>query len=69
MHSKIRTLFAVSLVLAFVLTAALSPAAAAPRNAEKVPGQYIVVFKDSVADVEGKVNAIAAQHGLGVQRA
>ncbi len=68
MHSQIRSVFAASLVLALLFTAALNPAAAAPRNGDKVPGQYIVVLKDSVVDVEGKANALAAQHGLSVLR-
>ena len=31
-----------------------------------IPGQYIVVFKDSVADPRGLANAMARQHGLGL---
>ncbi len=68
MHMLTRTLLAASLLLVFALTVAVTPAGAAPKSGDKVPGQYIVVFKPSVGDVDGKVNALAAQHGLGVQR-
>jgi len=67
MHTLTRMLLATSLLLIFALTVAVTPAGAAPKSGDKVPGQYIVVFKDSVRDVDGKVNALAAQHGLGVQ--
>ncbi len=56
------------ILLALALTVAATPAGAAPKTGDKVPGQYIVVFKDSVGDVNGKVDALAVQHGLGVQR-
>lgn len=45
-----------------------SPATAAPKNGDKVPDRYIVVFKDTVADAEGKAQALAAQHGFALQR-
>ncbi len=68
MSKLARVLLTAALSLTLVLTALSRPAAAAPQNGDKVPGQYIVVFKDSVADVAAKVDAVAAQHGLGVQR-
>ncbi len=68
MSKLAHVLMTAALSLTLVLTALSRPAAAAPQNGDKVPGQYIVVFKDSVAGVEAKVDALAAQHGLGVQR-
>lgn len=38
---------------------------AAPAAA--IPGQYIVVFKDSVADPTGNARGLAAQHGLSLR--
>ncbi|HSH79912.1 MAG TPA: S8 family serine peptidase [Herpetosiphonaceae bacterium] len=68
MPHSLRPLFAVALMLAFVLSARTTPVAATPNNGDNVPNQYIVVFKDGVADPAGKAQALAAQHGLGVQR-
>ncbi len=68
MSKLARVLLTAALSLTLVLTALSRPAAAAAQNGDKVPGQYIVVFKDSVGNVEAKVDALAAQNGLGVQR-
>ncbi|MDP9313514.1 MAG: S8 family serine peptidase [Chloroflexota bacterium] len=68
MSKLARVLMTAALSLTLVLTALSRPAAAAPQNGDKVPGQYIIVFKDSVGNVDAKVDALAAQNGLGVQR-
>ena len=68
MPHSLRPLFAVALMLAFVLSTRTTPVAATPKHGDNVPDQYIVVFKDGVADSAGKAQALAAQHGLGVQR-
>src|SRR5688572_7434717 len=62
MHARrsIPLIAVVGLTLASMLF--IRPAAAAPPHA--VPDQYIVVFKDTVADAEGKARGMAAQHGL-----
>jgi subtilisin len=63
-----RLLSVASLSLAAASAAFVAPATAAPKNGDKVPDQYIVVFKDHVGDAEGKANAVAAANGLGLQR-
>lgn len=57
-----------SLFLVVVLLLSLSSIAAAkPAPASgAVPGQYIVVFKDSVANPGRAANSMAAEHGLGL---
>lgn len=50
----------VGLVLSMLVMA--RPAVAA--NPHALPDQYIVVFKDTVADPAGKARGLAAQHGL-----
>ena len=68
MSKLVRPLLTVALLLVLVLSARTSPAAAVGGNGDRVPDQYIVVFKDTVADAPGKAQALAAQHGLRVQR-
>ncbi|MFL5381581.1 MAG: S8 family serine peptidase [Longimicrobiaceae bacterium] len=40
-----------------------APARSASTGARKIPGQYIVVFKDDVRDVPGLARRLAAAHG------
>ncbi|WP_029214962.1 S8 family peptidase [Kallotenue papyrolyticum] len=68
MDTRFRSALGLAVLLLLALGTALRPATAAPRAGDRVPGQYIVVFKDSVSDVPGKADALAAQHGLSVQR-
>lgn len=58
-----------SLFLVVVLLLSLSSIAAAkPAPASgAIPGQYIVVFKDSVANPGRAANSMAAEHGLGLK--
>ncbi|HEX6292645.1 MAG TPA: S8 family peptidase [Herpetosiphonaceae bacterium] len=65
MPNLVRISLGLGLSLACAL-AALQPAAASPTGSAKVPGQYIVVLKDNVSDVDGLTGRLAAQHGLGV---
>ncbi len=65
MPNVVRVSVALGLTFAVAL-AAISSAAAAPAGSQKVPGQYIITFKDNVADVDGLTGRLAAQHGLGV---
>jgi len=65
MPKLVRVSLALSLTFA-VAVAAINSAAAAPTNPRQVPGQYIITYKDNVADVEGVTGRLAAQHGLGV---
>ena len=65
MPKLVRVSVALSLALAAAF-AAFQSAAAAPSSSNKIDGQYIVVFKDNVADVEGFTGKLAAQHGLSV---
>ncbi len=57
--------FVSPIALLLLLSASLlvhRPAVAAPANA--IPNQYIVVFKNHVADAEGRARGLAARHGL-----
>jgi len=56
---------ALAVLLSLIVTAsfAASALAAGPRA---VPGRYIVVFNDDVADARGLAHALAAAHGAGV---
>lgn len=51
---------------AVVFTSFTAPAAAAPKNGDKVPGQYIITLKDNVADVDAFVDRVSKANGLGV---
>jgi subtilisin family serine protease len=56
------------LTFAVVLTAFTTPVTAAPKNGDKIPGQYIITLKDSVAtaDVDTVVTRMSTGNGLGV---
>ncbi len=60
-----------ALVLVIILLLSISSVAAGPSAAEapveKVPGQYIIVFKDDVVDAEAETAQLERKHGLGVQ--
>jgi subtilisin family serine protease len=55
-------------VAVLLLIAAAVPYARpiAARNMNAIPGQYIVVFKDTVGDAPGRARALASANGLGV---
>lgn len=68
MSSVLRAVSMLTLVLSFVVVGGSSAVAAAGQGNNKVPDQYIVVFKDNVSDVEGTVTALSVRFGLSVQR-
>ena len=77
-HSSedLRRFLAVSVVGLSLALSGIATEAAAGRGGPQsvnelqpvgaIPGQYIVVFKDSVTDPRGLANAMARQHGLGL---
>ena len=64
----IRRSLVVIAVLALLAVAIPFGRPAAAQNTNAVPDQYIVVYKDSVVDADGKSQRLAAQHGLTLQR-
>ncbi|HEY0737490.1 MAG TPA: protease inhibitor I9 family protein, partial [Herpetosiphonaceae bacterium] len=65
MPKLVRVSLGLGLTLACALSA-LTPATAAPST-EKVPDQYIVVLKDTVANVDDIAGKASTDYGLSVQ--
>lgn len=72
----VRALAVTSIVLAACSEPTAAPHAQAPQidtpsfalgQADRIPGQYIVVFEDDVTDVPGLAQRLAAQHGAAVR--
>ncbi len=63
-----RRIASLALAIGLLIATAFAarPAAAAPAPGAAVPNEYIVVFKDNVIDVDQRVQALAARHGLTV---
>src|SRR3712207_4383608 len=51
-----------------LLAAVLPVSRRAAAKSDRVPDQYIVVFKDTVDNPDGKAQALAGQHGFALQR-
>ena len=64
MLTKKSGFFALAAVLGLVVLAGVAAATDKPDNV--VPGQYIVVLNDNIADVDGVANEMAQAHGLGL---
>ncbi len=61
-----RSVTALTLAALLCSTLFFGPSAGAAPNPELIPDQYIVSFKDTVADPEAKARGLAGQHGLGL---
>ena len=66
-HMKKKLFFIVSLVFVVIFAASFSAQAKPPKENEakddRIPGQYIVVFKDTVQDVDAAADDIEKKHG------
>lgn len=65
MFKRLGTVMLAAMLLLSTL-GVVRPAAASAPSAGAIPGQYIVVFKDSVADPAAAANDMARAHGLGL---